>query len=76
MVQLLREQCRKSLVEGEGGPHTKEGLILLDDEWNMRHPLTGGDMTVALSDVVLLTPVIAGELDLTDWHALMEVLHR
>jgi squalene monooxygenase len=60
----------------QGGPHTKEGVILLGDAWNMRHPLTGGGMTVALSDVVLLAPMIAAELDLTDWHALTDVLHR
>jgi squalene monooxygenase len=29
MVQLLQEQCRKSLVKDEGGPHTKEGIIIL-----------------------------------------------
>ena len=60
----------------QGGPHSKEGVILLGDAWNMRHPLTGGGMTVALSDVVLLAPMIAAELDLTDWHAITEVLHR
>jgi squalene monooxygenase len=60
----------------QGGPHTKEGVILLGDAWNMRHPLTGGGMTVAFSDVVLLAPMIAAELDLTDWHALTDVLHR
>jgi len=60
----------------QGGPHTKEGVILLGDAWNMRHPLTGGGMTVALADVVLLAPMIAAELDLTNWHALTDVLHR
>jgi squalene monooxygenase len=60
----------------QGGLHTKEGVILLGDAWNMRHPLTGGGMTVAFSDIVLLAPMIADELDLTDWHALTEVLHR
>jgi squalene monooxygenase len=60
----------------QGGPHTKEGVILLGDAWNMRHPLTGGGMTVALADVVLLAPMIAAEPDLADWHALTDVLHR
>ena len=60
----------------QGGPHTKEGVILLGDAWNMRHPLTGGGMTVALSDVVLLAPMLAAEPDLADWHALTDVLHR
>jgi squalene monooxygenase len=60
----------------QGGPHSKEGVILLGDAWNMRHPLTGGGMTVALADVVLLAPMIAAEPDLTDWHALTDLLHR
>lgn len=60
----------------QGQPHAKEGVILLGDAWNMRHPLTGGGMTVALSDVVLLAPMLADVPDLADWHAVVEVLHR
>jgi squalene monooxygenase len=60
----------------QGGPHSKEGVILLGDAWNMRHPLTGGGMTVADADTVLLAPMIAAEPNLVDWHALTEVLHR
>ncbi|KAG8920129.1 Squalene epoxidase [Tulasnella sp. 418] len=43
----------------QGTKHAKEGVILLGDSWNMRHPLTGGGMTVALSDVVTLTNLLA-----------------
>jgi squalene monooxygenase len=60
----------------QGGLHSKEGVILLGNVWNMCHLLTGGGMTVALSDVVLLALMIATELDFTDWHVLMEVLHQ
>jgi squalene monooxygenase len=35
------------------------GLILLGDAMNMRHPLTGGGMTVALNDVVLLRNLLS-----------------
>jgi squalene monooxygenase len=44
------------------------GLAILGDAMNMRHPLTGGGMTVALSDVVLLSSLLAPENvpDLTD----------
>lgn len=35
------------------------GMILLGDALNMRHPLTGGGMTVALTDVVLLSELLA-----------------
>jgi len=45
------------------------GLALLGDALNMRHPLTGGGMTVALNDVVLLQslldPAIVPDLDNT-----------
>ena len=34
------------------------GLILLGDAMNMRHPLTGGGMTVALNDAVLLAQLL------------------
>ena len=34
------------------------GLVLLGDALNMRHPLTGGGMTVALTDVVLLSSLL------------------
>lgn len=34
------------------------GVIMIGDAMNMRHPLTGGGMTVALSDAVLLTDIL------------------
>ncbi|TPX59834.1 hypothetical protein PhCBS80983_g02218 [Powellomyces hirtus] len=46
----------------------KEGLVLLGDAMNMRHPLTGGGMTVALWDVVHIDELLASEKvpDLSD----------
>ncbi|KAI4637387.1 hypothetical protein J4E83_000203 [Alternaria metachromatica] len=35
------------------------GLIFLGDSMNMRHPLTGGGMTVAFNDVVLLSNLLS-----------------
>jgi len=35
------------------------GMILLGDAMNMRHPLTGGGMTVAFNDVVLLSQLLS-----------------
>ena len=35
------------------------GLALLGDALNMRHPLTGGGMTVALNDVVLMKSLLS-----------------
>ncbi|KAJ8604990.1 hypothetical protein MRB53_041587 [Persea americana] len=37
------------------------GLILLGDAMNMRHPLTGGGMTVAINDAVLLSELLSPE---------------
>ena len=34
------------------------GLVMLGDAMNMRHPLTGGGMTVAFNDVVLLSNLL------------------
>ena len=36
-----------------------EGIILLGDAMNMRHPLTGGGMTVAFNDVVLISKLLS-----------------
>ena len=38
------------------------GLVMLGDAMNMRHPLTGGGMTVAFNDVVLLKELLNPEL--------------
>ncbi|KAG8627466.1 hypothetical protein KVT40_004949 [Elsinoe batatas] len=34
------------------------GMVILGDAMNMRHPLTGGGMTVALNDAVLLSELL------------------
>ncbi|KAI9031382.1 squalene epoxidase-domain-containing protein [Hyaloraphidium curvatum] len=40
--------------------NTTPGMILLGDANNMRHPLTGGGMTVGLADVVMVTDLLKG----------------
>ncbi|KAL8668010.1 MAG: hypothetical protein Q9168_007115 [Polycauliona sp. 1 TL-2023] len=44
-------------------PSTQQvpGMILLGDAMNMRHPLTGGGMTVAFNDVVMLRDLLSPE---------------
>ena len=37
------------------------GTMILGDAFNMRHPLTGGGMTVALNDVLLLRSLLSPE---------------
>ncbi|KAI0404204.1 squalene epoxidase [Xylaria palmicola] len=65
-------------------PPTKQGshpgLVLLGDAMNMRHPLTGGGMTVALNDAIILSEELSPEKvpDLGDYAAVrraMATLH-
>jgi squalene monooxygenase len=54
----------------QGSTASKAGVILIGDAWNMRHPLTGGGMTVALNDVVFLRSLL-GQVD--DWSDLSSI---
>ena len=47
-------------------PKLKQGAVLLGDSLNMRHPLTGGGMTVALTDVQALGDKLIAIKDFTD----------
>ncbi|KAB5572033.1 squalene epoxidase-domain-containing protein [Coniochaeta sp. 2T2.1] len=55
---------------------TQPGVLLLGDAYNMRHPLTGGGMTVAFNDVLLLAELIAPEKvpDLADSERVAEAM--
>lgn len=44
----------------------RRGVLLLGDAFNMRHPLTGGGMSVGLNDVVIVRDIISKLGDLTD----------
>ncbi|XP_022749233.1 squalene monooxygenase-like [Durio zibethinus] len=55
-------------------PHPTPGALLMGDAFNMRHPLTGGGMTVALSDVVVLRDLLRPLSDLYDASALCKYL--
>ena len=48
------------------GANYQPGAFLLGDAWNMRHPLTGGGMTVCLWDVVHFTHFIKDVDDFTN----------
>ena len=64
----------------QGTKHTKEGVVLLGDSWNIRHPLTGGGMTVAFADALALSRLLAGIVDrgddLSNWEAVSDILHQ
>ena len=56
----------------------KPGLVLLGDAMNMRHPLTGGGMTVAFNDAVLLSELLSPQRvpRLDDTTAVLKQLER
>ncbi|KAM5348022.1 hypothetical protein ACJ41O_007846 [Fusarium nematophilum] len=65
----IRPSAEKALEDGKIPrsmpnswlPPTKQhsnGMILLGDAMNMRHPLTGGGMSVAFNDVVILADLL------------------
>ncbi|XP_020579137.1 squalene monooxygenase-like [Phalaenopsis equestris] len=55
-------------------PHPTPGALLMGDAFNMRHPLTGGGMTVALSDIVVLHNLLKPLHDLHDASSLCKYL--
>lgn len=58
--------------------NTTPGLAMLGDAMNMRHPLTGGGMTVAFTDVVLLKRLLSKEAvpDLSDTKAVLKQMSK
>lgn len=55
-------------------PQPTPGALLMGDAFNMRHPLTGGGMTVALSDIVVLRDLLRPLQDLNDSASLCSYL--
>uniref|UniRef100_A0A803KYC7 Squalene monooxygenase n=1 Tax=Chenopodium quinoa TaxID=63459 RepID=A0A803KYC7_CHEQI len=55
-------------------PQPTPGALLLGDAFNMRHPLTGGGMTVALSDIVVLRNLLRPLKNLNDADSLCHYL--
>ena len=59
----IRSMQNKQLA---ANPLHHPGALLLGDSFNMRHPLTGGGMTVALSDTKLLCDMMQPLPDLSN----------
>ncbi|TNN72913.1 Squalene monooxygenase [Liparis tanakae] len=53
-------------------PVNKPGVLLLGDAYNMRHPLTGGGMSVALNDVGIWRSLLENIPDLYDNGAILQ----
>lgn len=58
---------------GVTSPHTLTGVLLLGDAYNMRHPLTGGGMSVVLNDVRIWRKLLKNIPDLCDDSAMLQV---
>ncbi|KAE9409285.1 squalene epoxidase [Gymnopus androsaceus JB14] len=54
----------------------KKGVFLIGDAWNMRHPLTGGGMTVAFNDVVIIRDKLSQVQDFSRWDEISEGLQQ
>jgi squalene monooxygenase len=54
-------------------PHSKKGVVILGDAFNMRHPLTGAGMSTALNDVLLLSKLL---LDIPYLDQQLVTIHR
>lgn len=67
----IRTMPNKSMP---ASPYPTPGALLMGDAFNMRHPLTGGGMTVALSDIVVLRNLLRPLHDLHDASSLCEYL--
>ncbi|RHZ87491.1 hypothetical protein Glove_34g118 [Diversispora epigaea] len=61
--EALQTERLRSMPNSFLPPSTNvtEGLIMLGDAMNMRHPLTGGGMTVGFKDVFLLSKLLSYE---------------
>ncbi|KAF4075994.1 hypothetical protein AMELA_G00225250 [Ameiurus melas] len=53
-------------------PVNKPGVLLLGDAYNMRHPLTGGGMSVVLNDVRIWRELLRSIPDLYDDNAMLQ----
>ncbi|XP_063054153.1 squalene monooxygenase [Engraulis encrasicolus] len=57
-------------------PVNKPGVLLLGDAYNMRHPLTGGGMSVVLNDVRIWRSLLQSIPDLYDNAAMLQAKRK
>ena len=60
-LNAIEEQRMRSMPNSFLPPtkNASDGFIVIGDAWNMRHPMTGGGMTVGLWDVVHLRELLS-----------------
>eukprot|EP00475_Leptophrys_vorax_P037078 TRINITY_DN6344_c0_g1_i1.p1 TRINITY_DN6344_c0_g1~~TRINITY_DN6344_c0_g1_i1.p1 ORF type:complete len:559 (+),score=0.28 TRINITY_DN6344_c0_g1_i1:95-1678(+) len=83
LPQALQGPFRDAIQQGDirlmpnrimpAAPVTRPGALLVGDAFNMRHPLTGGGMTVALSDVCVLSQILRPMKDFRDTAAVLRL---
>ncbi|KAI7906776.1 squalene epoxidase-domain-containing protein [Cokeromyces recurvatus] len=63
-LEAIETERLRSMPNGFLPPslNQTEGMIVLGDAMNIRHPLTGGGMTVAFKDVILLQELLSKEI--------------
>ncbi|KAF6029863.1 SQLE [Bugula neritina] len=54
----------------------KDGVLMLGDAFNMRHPLTGGGMSVAFNDIYIWRELFKEISDLTNYQQVEEAYSR
>lgn len=77
-VKAVQEKKPQSMPNSKLDPENviQPGVLYLGDSFNMRHPLTGGGMTVGLSDAVTARDVLAKVKDFSDTQAVMNQLNQ
>ncbi|KIK70449.1 hypothetical protein GYMLUDRAFT_972370 [Collybiopsis luxurians FD-317 M1] len=75
-IRKMPNSFLPSIMQGTNEFGTKDGIFLVGDAWNMRHPLTGGGMTVALNDIVILRDMLARVEDFSRWNVIREGLRQ
>eukprot|EP01111_Echinosteliopsis_oligospora_P008915 TRINITY_DN2515_c0_g1_i1.p1 TRINITY_DN2515_c0_g1~~TRINITY_DN2515_c0_g1_i1.p1 ORF type:complete len:501 (-),score=131.13 TRINITY_DN2515_c0_g1_i1:75-1577(-) len=81
-VRIALEQALKkgdglrSMRNAKLHPHhcLRDGVLLLGDSFNMRHPLTGAGMTVGFSDAALVAKLLKPLSDFSDQRKVVNIL--
>lgn len=79
-AKALEEGKLASMPNSFLPPSTQQvpGMIIVGDAMNMRHPLTGGGMTVVFNDVIFLSELLSPEkvADLNDTKAVLAAMRQ
>ncbi|BFZ16988.1 hypothetical protein BsWGS_20027 [Bradybaena similaris] len=84
LPEHIQEPFRDGVVNGRvrsmpnsflpPSPQERAGVLVLGDAYNMRHPLTGGGMSVCLNDAVIWRELLRDIPDLTDHGSIIRAL--